>query len=873
MNLTRFVYCANNIWSYKTTDGPRSWVSAWALQNLCKGSAMKSTSHSSRRNVSRRELKSVKDNFQDEYVILHKMDAGGTGVVYKAYKMGDPDALVAIKFYVPPTQSSLFQETTLRSLILPSNEHVFETEFRFLKKTRHPGIQEIVSWGSLREADKFFETEAISPELKVGDTVPFLVSKFIDGLSLFNWISKLVSDVLLSLTRQADARRLIVNSILDIMGTLAFIHDVKKYQHSDVRAMNIIVHANSLRPILIDFAYAHCFDLDALGADNKLTQIRYFPDNCPPALLDDVKALMKRHNSTEIPREELKSVIFPGLDLYHFGILLKELVSLPSIDSVLTEFDIEFIELVSRRMTNWNVVRSATAEQYKSQLSKLAEGYWVLADRANSFPSTEPIKRVALPKSSLWITSTVEKILETHAFRRLQLLKQLSLIHLVFPGATQTRLEHCLSVYVTASELVHSLVKSPRFCLLFDSSAVTKLLLVALLHDINHFPFLHYFQEMKIEALNSVDLIDTFCDGKATNDPVSLYDILETAGISAEEFKSILFKEHGDLQKPELQVIKSIIDSGADIDKLTYVREDARSTGVPFGAGVDKTALLHAADIVRLREKGDREGVREGQSSKEAQNRIAYHLCFRPEALSAVESLVFARYWNYKQIYWHHTNRAVGAMISHVIFKIFVEKTGSFEEYIKATIGMDESGALRFLDERYQHLFQQPSIVRSIASRREEIYKRFFSLKRSFGDQSRARLFSDIEQLSAADRVRFVEEVAKVLGVLFKRELGSETVGCDDVLLDIPGRPLAQEIGALHVCDLTTDGSPINKVESPFIKTLGEQFQELTKTIRFFISPRIRNKIGKKKVENSYADIESSIRQALDVVRKMNHIR
>ena len=52
-------------------------------------------------------------------------------------------------------------------------------------------------------------------------------------------------------------------------------------------------------------------------------------------------------------------------------------------------------------------------------------------------------------------------------------------------------------------------------------------LVLALLHDINHFPFLHTFQELGAASFAEVSLLDLFCDGEATGDKPSLYQIVE----------------------------------------------------------------------------------------------------------------------------------------------------------------------------------------------------------------------------------------------------------------------------------------------------------------------------------------------------------
>ena len=75
----------------------------------------------------------------------------------------------------------------------------------------------------------------------------------------------------------------------------------------------------------------------------------------------------------------------------------------------------------------------------------------------------------------------------------------------------------------------------------FNPLLARQTLAVSLLHDINHFPLLHTFQEIREEYIQAVDLMDLFCDGKATQDNPSIYDLLGEVSLSREQFKDILF--------------------------------------------------------------------------------------------------------------------------------------------------------------------------------------------------------------------------------------------------------------------------------------------------------------------------------------------
>ncbi|HEU5050229.1 MAG TPA: hypothetical protein VFU00_07915, partial [Gemmatimonadales bacterium] len=77
------------------------------------------------------------------------------------------------------------------------------------------------------------------------------------------------------------------------------------------------------------------------------------------------------------------------------------------------------------------------------------------------------------------------------------------------------------------------------------------------------------------------------------------------------------------------------------LDKIDYLSRDAHMCGVPYGT-VDVDRLL--ASLVLLESDGRREvGVHE-------------------KGVSALESLLFAKYQMYRNVYWHHAVRAATCM-------------------------------------------------------------------------------------------------------------------------------------------------------------------------------------------------------------------
>ena len=302
----------------------------------------------------KKTLRAVVDCFLDKYNILEPLGEGITGIVYKGCRSKDPDSLVAIKFYFPK-QPMLYLDTSLRDYLETDDKYIFETESKFLKNTRHPQVQKIRSWGHIdyKNAVAYFG-EKIDTRAFKDQPVRFLISTFIDGVSFDDWIQSLTQRVIywtkngaaqstkVQPLQPSQARHLIIHAIIDIIDTLEFIHTDCQYQHSDLRAKNILVENSSQCPILIDFGYAHCFDLEALGGDEALTQIRRIPETWPMPAVNEIKQLVTQYGSNKVPREQLRDIVFPGIDLYHFGLLLREIVEFDHMDLILDEHDIEY---------------------------------------------------------------------------------------------------------------------------------------------------------------------------------------------------------------------------------------------------------------------------------------------------------------------------------------------------------------------------------------------------------------------------------------------------------------------------------------------------------------------------------------------------
>jgi HD superfamily phosphohydrolase len=87
--------------------------------------------------------------------------------------------------------------------------------------------------------------------------------------------------------------------------------------------------------------------------------------------------------------------------------------------------------------------------------------------------------------------------------------------------------------------------------------------------------------------------------------------------------------------------LQGLISGSLDLDKIDYLSRDARMCGVPYGT-VDVDRLLAAITVV------------DGPARRE----MGVH----EKGVSALESLLFAKYQMYRNVYWHHAVRSATCM-------------------------------------------------------------------------------------------------------------------------------------------------------------------------------------------------------------------
>ena len=226
------------------------------------------------------------------------------------------------------------------------------------------------------------------------------------------------------------------------------------------------------------------------------------------------------------------------------------------------------------------------------------------------------------------------ELIDTPAFQRLRYVRQLGLAFLVYPGATHSRFEHALGTYHLARRALTLFEEHEDYASLGRDECML-IRVAALLHDIGHYPFSHALEE--IGALNHEEVArPLICDGEVA--AILRRELGRTR--PSESSRSFAARARAPLQ--------GLISGSIDLDKLDYLRRDAFMCGVSYGE-IDVDRLLNALTLVRDPDTGQ---PTVGMVEK---------------GLSALESLLFAKYQMYRNVYWHHAVRSATAMYKRLV--------------------------------------------------------------------------------------------------------------------------------------------------------------------------------------------------------------
>ncbi len=404
-----------------------------------------------------------------------------------------------------------------------------------------------------------------------------------------------------------------------------------------------------------------------------------------------------------------------------------------------------------------------------------------MASAPEPSPPSEP--RFEIIRDPLWNNIRVDphalRLIDTPVFQRLRYVRQLGLAHLVYPGATHTRFEHALGTYHLARRtlgLLHergALDGIPE-----EECAIVRA--AALLHDVGHYPFSH--------ALEELGALDHEAEARP----------LITEGEAAETLRTTIAPDapervHALIRGESRSSLQGLISGSLDLDKIEYLKRDAFMCGVPYGE-IDVDRLLNSLTLVPHPDHGHPA------------------VAVAEKGLSALESLLFAKYQMYRNVYWHHAVRSATVMYKRLV-----------EDALRAG-ALEARELASFTDEGLLHRLEAapaPPLLGALRERR--LYKRAFECPAG-------NLPDDVGDWIAIDRER-----ARLVEDELAREL---ELAPGELLIDFPAKPLmlGLDIPVLRrggtVERLTAEGFP-GSINLPL---LSEQLYRSARVLRVFVA-------------------------------------
>jgi HD superfamily phosphohydrolase len=240
-------------------------------------------------------------------------------------------------------------------------------------------------------------------------------------------------------------------------------------------------------------------------------------------------------------------------------------------------------------------------------------------------------------RDPLWnnirIDADALRVVDSAPFQRLRYIRQLGHAYLVYPGATHTRFEHALGTYHLARRALTLLGERGELEGI-PPEELTLIRLAALLHDIGHYPFSHTLEEAGLPSHETIT--------RQQFGHPELSAALAGFGVESAEqrIEQLIRGSSG-------TALQGLVSGSLDLDKIEYLTRDARMCGVPYGT-VDADRLIHSLTVVTGTGGNRTIGVHE-------------------KGVSALESLLFAKYQMYRNVYWHHAVRSATVMFKRLV--------------------------------------------------------------------------------------------------------------------------------------------------------------------------------------------------------------
>lgn len=219
----------------------------------------------------------------------------------------------------------------------------------------------------------------------------------------------------------------------------------------------------------------------------------------------------------------------------------------------------------------------------------------------------------------------IGRLIDAPEFQRLRRIRQLGLAYFAYQTAEHSRFTHSLGAFHLATRALDRLGR--KYEISEDDALAMKV--AALLHDVGHGPFSHVIET----ALN-------FHHEDFTVEAV--LDDTGEIGSALKQHSPTLANDVADIVRGRFRrmALGQLVSSQLDVDRMDYLLRDTLMTGVKYGV-YDLEWVLKSIEIDEDRDQ----------------------LYVSAAGVYAVEDYLQARYYMFRQVYFHRTLRAAEAVL------------------------------------------------------------------------------------------------------------------------------------------------------------------------------------------------------------------
>jgi HD superfamily phosphohydrolase len=742
----------------------------------------------------------------DDFQIIQKLGRGQQGLVALATNPNGKQ--FAVKFFCPSFEP--FQAVSKERFI---------REIQILLKLKHRNIVSIYAAGSAKWDDTINKWRT-SPKFGDMNEVLYYVMEYIEGKKVKEIFYKNIEHYEPSLQKCAQKNLgLFEQLIVQISTAMTFFHE-KEIVHRDITPDNIIYSEQDGTFVIVDFGFAMYLKSPPLSDPQNIRK---------QAFLDFASAQEGKMDQIA--------------DQYSFAKMLSGL---------LDSFSLCYTDQRYRgiRMVLDKAMMEKREERYKSMAKFIATlapylyshpynyvfqigSFLIPRTRFGSFTG-----RINIPCSGFVPTfKEMLDIVDTAEFQRLRGVRQLGPTHFVYPGATHTRFEHSLGTYCLSLKYLGVLLRNPKFCDLADpvEESVKIVALSTLLHDIGHYPYSHWIEEL-------AETGDKFFESHEQRAALIIQNskigriISEDWGIDPSVVGRLISRKTSGGKE---NLLGSIVDSVIDVDKVDYLQRDSAHCGVPYGQAIDANRLISSLFV------------------DPKNNRI----CLIEKGRSSFVGLMTSNIIMYQEVYWHKTVRACTAMFKRFFFQFIEENKDMVKTIRDQYLSYPDERFIETLFSRTQDNPELNRLISPFANQGRALFKPAYVYypTHSIHDQSGStkKLFGEISNGSYSCKMKIAAELVDVL----KKHV-SEASNMEQLDIILETAPVDyREVAELDGFRLYDSRIGEFEVLSPEIMQLNDYLRK-NRSSYVLCSPNFYSKLKKLSVRE-WSDIFSSVLRRL----------